>query len=124
MELAIQNGDTFANIVFAPIKDRLGRMILSVRDQNTFDTSLRRKRLMTINHAFLIHRYKADSVHYVSPTEDNHYQAQKMKEHGLFTDVHDEVGGIIVAIVNPERIASLVEPDRKSLEDLIYKRIT
>ncbi len=122
LELKIQNGDTLANIVFTPIQDRRGRTILSVRDQNTFDTSLRRKRLMTLNHAFLIHRYKADSVHYVSPTEDNQYQAQKMKEQGLYTEVYDEVGGIIVANVNPASIARLVEPDRKALEDLIYKR--
>ncbi len=28
----------------------------------------------------------------MSPTDDNCYQAQKMKTHGLFSDVHDEVG--------------------------------
>ena len=61
--------------IFAPIQDRRGRNILSVRDQNTFDEALRKKRLMTLIHLFLIHRYKADSVHYVSPTEDNQYQA-------------------------------------------------
>ena len=54
---------------------------------------------MTLNHLFLIHRYKIWSVHYVSPTEDNRYQAQKMKTHGLFSDVHDEVGDVIVADV-------------------------
>ena len=50
-----------------------------MRDQNTFDESLRKKRLMTLVHLWLVHRYKADSVHYVSPTEDNQYQAAKMK---------------------------------------------
>jgi Isocitrate lyase len=44
-----------------------------------------------------VHRYKIWSVHYVSPTDDNRYQAQKMKTHGLFSDVHDEVGDVIVA---------------------------
>ncbi len=122
LELRIVNGETLANIVFTPIQDRRGRTILSVRDQNTFDKALRRKRLMTINHAFLIHRYKADAVHYVSPTEDNQYQAQKMKEHGIYAEVHDEVGGIIVANVDQVNIAKLIEPDRTALEDLIHKR--
>ena len=35
-----------ANVVFAPIHDRRGRSILSVRDQNTFAEALRKKRLM------------------------------------------------------------------------------
>ena len=76
-----------ANVVFAPIQDRRGRNILSVRDQNTFDESLRKKRLMTLVQLFLIHRYKSDSVHYVTPTEDNQRQTAKMKAHGLFTAV-------------------------------------
>ena len=37
-----------ANIVFGIIIDRSGRRILSVRDQNTLDKSLRQKRLMTL----------------------------------------------------------------------------
>jgi isocitrate/methylisocitrate lyase len=35
--------------------DRRGRNILSIRDQNTFDTALRKKRLMTLIHLFLVH---------------------------------------------------------------------
>ncbi len=77
--------DRFANVVFAPIQDRRGRHILSVRDQNTFDEPLRKKRLMTLVHLFLVHRYKSDSVHYVTPTEDNQYQTAKMKAHGIFS---------------------------------------
>ena len=78
-----------ANVIFAPIHDRRGRSILSVRDQNTFDDSLRQKRLMTLVHLFLIHRYKVVSVHYVTPTEDNQYQTAGMKALGVFGDVHD-----------------------------------
>ena len=76
-----------ANVIFATIQDRRGRSILSVRDQNTFAESLRQKRLMTLVHLFLVHRYKADSVHYVTPTEDNQYQVAKMKAHGIFREV-------------------------------------
>ena len=52
LELGVLDADDekLANIVFATIQDRRGRQILSVRDQNTFDTSLRTKRLMTLLH--------------------------------------------------------------------------
>jgi isocitrate lyase len=110
-----------ANVVFQPIHDRRGRSILSVRDQNTFDEKLRQKRLMTLIHLFLVHRYKAVSVHYVSPTDDNQYQTSKMKSHGIFADVQTEVGQIIVADVNAPRIAELLEPDRARLSKLIRK---
>ena len=110
-----------ANVIFATIVDRRGRNILSVRDQNTFDTALRKKRLMTLIHLFLVHRYKASSVHYVSPTDDNRYQAQKMKTHGLFSDVHDEVGQIIVADVSAEGVQALLAPDGARLQDLIHQ---
>ena len=77
---------------------------------------------MTLIHLFLIHRYKTCSVHYVSPTDDNRYQAQKMKTHGLFSDVHDEVGHIIVADVSAESVKALLAPDRARLDDLIQQK--
>jgi isocitrate lyase len=110
-----------ANVIFAPIQDRHGRNILSVRDQNTFDEMLRKKRLMTLIHLFLVHRYKIDSVHYVTPTEDNQYQAAKMKEQGLFSEVKTDVGQIIVADVNHDRMAELLAADRMKLGKLIRK---
>jgi isocitrate lyase len=61
-------------------------------------------------------------VHYVSPTEDNQYQTAKMQTHGIFLEVHSEVGEIIVAEVNPERIAELLEPDGEALQRLIEKK--
>ncbi|MFN2386389.1 MAG: isocitrate lyase ICL2 [Thermoanaerobaculia bacterium] len=120
--LFMTEGEKVANVIFAPIVDRRDRNILSIRDQNTFDTTLRKKRLMTLIHLFLIHRYKASSVHYVTPTDDNRYQAQKMKTHGLFSDVHDEVGQIIVAEVSAEGVKALLAPDRSRLDDLIHRR--
>jgi len=111
-----------ANAVFATIVDRKSRTILSVRNQNTFDEALRQKRLMTLIHLFLVHRYKADSVHYVSPTDDNRYQTAKMKTHGIFNSVNDEIGEIIVADVNAERIGELLEAESDSLQRLIAKK--
>jgi hypothetical protein len=107
LNLSKTSGEKVANIIFDVIVDRRGRNILSVRDQNTFDMALRKKRLITLNHLFLVHRYKIWSVHYVSPTDDNRYQAQKMKTHGLFSDVHDEVGNVIVADVSAEGVKAL-----------------
>jgi isocitrate lyase len=123
LELAIvgKGQEKEANVIFAPIQDRRGRNILSVRDQNTFDEKLRKKRLMTLIHLFLVHRYKAASVHYVTPTDDNQYQAVKMKAHGIFSEVDTEVGQIIVADVNQARIAELLEADRVQLGKLIRK---
>jgi isocitrate lyase len=123
LELGVFNngGAEVANVIFSDIHDRRGRSILSVRDQNTFEESLRKKRLMTLIHLFLIHRYKVVTVHYVSPTEDNRYQASKMKNHGIYSDVHKEVGQIIVADVNKDRIAELLEQDGKALAKLIDK---
>ena len=105
--------------MFDTILDRRGRSILSVRDQNTFDVGLRRKRLMTLLQLFLVYRYRIDSVHYLTPTEDNHRQTEGMKRRGLFSAVNDEVGEIIVADVNKERVAQLLEPDRVALAALI-----
>ena len=110
-----------ANIVFAPISDRHGKVILSVRDQNTFAEELRKKRLMTLVHLFLIKRFKVDSVHYVAPTEDNKYQAGKMKDHGIYGSVSTDVGDIIVATVDDASVEQLVATDGDALGKLIRK---
>jgi len=113
--------EKLANVIVDPIKDRYGRSILTVRDQNTFAEKLRQKRLMTLVHLWLVHRFKAEAVYYVTPTEDNIYQTEKMKSHGIFSDVHQEVGEIIVAEVNQPRIEELLAPDRAALGRLIRK---
>ena len=121
LELALVDADgkKAANVIFEPIHDRQGRSILSIRDQNTFLESLRKKRLMTLAQLFLIHRYKADSIHYLTPTDDNHRQTEGMKRRGIFSAVNDEVGQIIVAEVAKERVAELLAADRKALTTLI-----
>ena len=123
LELGVFDDDDekLANIVFATLQDRRGRQILSVRDQNTYDTSLRRKRLMTLLHLFLIHRYKAAAIHYLTPTEDNQRQSESLLKMGLFDTVHDEVGEIIVADINPQKVAELVASESQERERLIAK---
>jgi isocitrate lyase len=116
-----ESGEQLTNVIFATIQDRRGRAILSIRDQNT-RPSQRQKRLMTLVQVFLIHRYKAGSVHYLTPTEDNLRQTERMKALGIFTDVNTEIGQIIVAHVSKERVAELMKPDRTALEELIRKK--
>jgi isocitrate lyase len=123
LELTVDHpaGDRMANIIFTTIDDRRGRTILSVRDQNT-DPSLRRRRLMTLLHLFLIHRYRAAAVHYLTPTDDNRRQAERMRTLGIFDAVNDEVGEIIVAEVDEAGVRDLVAADSPALERLMGKQ--
>jgi isocitrate lyase len=124
LELAVTSadGEKKLDVIFASIHDRRGRSILSVRDQHNYDLALRRKRLMTVAQLFLFHRYRVDSAHYVTPTEDNEHQAEGMKAEGIFASVAQEVGKIIVADVNKLRVKELVAPDRKALQAFIARK--
>ena len=114
------NDEPVANVIFNPFQDRQGRNLLSVRDQNTFSETLRKKRLMSLVHLWLIHRYDAAAVHYVTPTEDNRYQAERMKAHGLFEAVN-VTGDVIVADVDRKKVEQLLAADRGALNKLIRK---
>lgn len=124
LELRVEDasGEVLANVIFASIVDRRGRSILSIRDQNTAP-SIRRRRLMTLVQLFLIHRYRAASVHYLTPSEDNRSQTQRMEGLGIFTVVRTEIGQIIVADVDRDRVGELVGPDGEQLAELIRKPI-
>jgi isocitrate lyase len=122
LSIATAAKEKAGNVIFADVHDRRGHRLLSIRDMNTFDGSLRKKRLMTLAHIFLIHRYKTTHVHYLSPTEDNEHQALKLQRLGIFGDVNTEAGLIIVATVNQARINELLNPDRVALRNLIMKQ--
>jgi len=124
LELSVTNGsrEKVATIICATIQDRRGRNILSIRDQANVVEGFTRKRLMTLLHLFLIHRYKITSVHYVTPTDDSLKQSKAMRGMGIYEKVHTEVGQIIVARVNDKRMKDLLTPDEVSLKDLIAKR--
>ncbi|HXY25304.1 MAG TPA: isocitrate lyase, partial [Candidatus Acidoferrum sp.] len=114
------SGEKLANIIFSNLQDRYGRNFLSVRDQNTV-APLRKKRMMSLVQLFLIHRYKADTVHYVAPSEDNESHVLRMKGLGIFSQVDTEVGQIIVAHVNKQRVAELLKSDGSALTQMIRK---
>lgn len=110
MELAVlREGNPIANVVFSSLVDRNKQSILSVRDQNNYDPVYRRKRLMTLLHLYLINRFNVNSVHYLTPTEDNMRQCKGMKKRGIYSNVNEEVGQIIVADVNKEKVSSYVK---------------
>ncbi len=121
LELSVTgDGDeAIANVVFSVITDRRGRGILMVRDQNNFRPEMRRKRLMSLLHLFLIYRYRIEAVHFITPTHDNHLQTQGMQHNGVFGAVTDEVGEIIVAEVNVPDVRSLIAEDGTALTDFI-----
>ena len=124
LELRVVDGSEgpLATVIFASMLDRHGLSILSIRDQNTSPT-VRRRRLMTLVQLFLVHRYHAGSVHYVTPTEDNLSQTHRMKDLGIFTVVRSEIGQIIVADVDRLRVAELLLPNGEQLAELIRKPI-
>eukprot|EP01013_Petalomonas_cantuscygni_P030335 TRINITY_DN56300_c0_g1_i1.p1 TRINITY_DN56300_c0_g1~~TRINITY_DN56300_c0_g1_i1.p1 ORF type:complete len:1398 (-),score=445.34 TRINITY_DN56300_c0_g1_i1:415-4608(-) len=122
LELSTFDGEQkVANVVFNIIEDRKRRRIVSIRDQNNFAESLRQKRLMTLLHLFLIHRYNANTIHYVDPTNDNKQLSQGLLRRNIFSDVKDEIGGIIVAIVDKTTIERLVAKESKLLKQIITK---
>ena len=49
------------------------------------------------------------------------YRTEKMKAHGIFSNVYQEVGEIIVADVNQQRIDELLASDRAAFKRLIAK---
>ena len=111
-----------AAVVFTVMCDREDKVFLFVRNQIIHDIGLRRKRLMTILQLFLIHRYKADIMQYMTPTEDNRQQTAGMKRHGFFADAIEEIGDIIVAHVNKEVVAKTVSGDGQGIDKLIDQK--
>ena len=67
-------------------------------------------------------RYDADSIHYVTPTDDNQRQCESMQRLGVFSSVTDEVGEIIVADLDQAGVGRLIADDGAGLDDLIAKR--
>jgi isocitrate lyase len=121
LELSIRSNDGAqkANVVFASIQDRRGRNILTVRDMNNFDVALRNKRLVTLAQLFLLLRYKSEAVHYMAPTDDNRRQAERMQARGIFRSINLEIGEIIVAEVDRERVTDLTGGNTSALDALI-----
>lgn len=116
-----RNGRTVANVIFMVVRDRHGAAILSVRDQNTFEATYRRTRLITLLHLWLIHRFGASAVHYLAPTADAERLCAGLLEIGLYRTVANGVGRVIMAEADDEKIAELVGTNSAARERLIAK---
>lgn len=102
--------DKIAEITFRVDKDREGRKFLAVKDQNTVK-QYRSRRLMTLMHFFLLHRYKTDLVHYVTPTEDNRVSVRRMIQNGVFRGARTDDPNIIAIEVNTARAQKIFAND-------------
>jgi isocitrate lyase len=122
IDVVNDKGETLSNVIFDSIRDRRGRTILAVRDQLTLPP-LRQKRLMTLVQLFMMYRYRATSMHYLTPNEDNAAQVGRMKDLGIFTAVKDEIGQVIVATIDRDQVKELVAPDNGALEQLVRKQV-
>jgi len=118
----IKGGEKVAEVIFTVLRDREDKVFLFIRNQVNHRTELRRKRLMTLLQLFLVHRYKGDVIQYMTPTDDNRQQTGGMKRYGIFNDVIEEVGDIIVAYINKEKVARLVGSDGQGINQLILKK--
>ena len=102
--------DKIAEITFRVDKDREGRKLLAVKDQNTVK-QYRSRRLMTLMHFFLLHRYKTDLVHYVTPTDDNRLSVHRMIQNGVFREARTDDPNIIAIGVNTARAQKIFAND-------------
>lgn len=102
--------DKIAEITYRVDKDREGRKFLAVKDQNTIK-KYRSRRLMTIMHFFLLHRYKTDMVHYVTPTNDNRLSVHRMIQNGVFKEARTDDPNIIAIEVHTARAQKIFAND-------------
>ena len=102
--------DKIAEIIYRVDKDRAGRKFLAVKDQNTVK-KYRAHRLMTLMHFFLLHRYKIDLVHYVTPTDDNRLSVSRMIQNGVFREARTDDPNIIAIGVDTARAQKIFAND-------------
>jgi isocitrate lyase len=111
--------DKIAEIIFRVDKDREGRKFLAVKDQNTVKR-YRNRRLMSLIHFFLLHRYKTDLVHYVTPSSDNRLSVQRMIHNGVFRSARTDDPNIIAIEVDTARAPKIFAND-ESIKRFIAK---
>ena len=111
--------DKIAEIIFRVDKDRQGRKLLAVKDQNTVKR-YRNRRLMSLVHFFLLHRYKTDLVHYVTPSGDNRLSVQRMIHNGVFRSARTDDPNIIAIEVDTARAQKIFAND-ESIKRFIAK---
>jgi isocitrate lyase len=113
--------DKIAEITFRVDKDRAGRKFLAVKDQNTVK-KYRSRRLMSLMHFFLLHRYKTDLVHYVTPTDDNRLSVRRMIHNGVFREARTDDPNIIAIEVDTAHAQKIFAND-ESIKQFIARQL-
>jgi isocitrate lyase len=67
---------------------------------------------MTLMHFFLLHRYKTDLVHYVTPTGDNRISVQHMMRYGVFGEARTDDPNVIAIEVNTSLAQRIFSSDQ------------
>jgi isocitrate lyase len=112
--------DKIAEITFRVDKDRAGRKFLAVKDQNTVK-KYRSRRLMSLMHFFLLHRYKTDLVHYLTPNDDNRLSVRRMIQNGVFREARTDDPNVIAIEVDTARAQRIFASD-ESIKRFIARR--
>jgi isocitrate lyase len=102
--------DKIAEITFRVDKDRAGRKFLAVKDQHTIK-KYRSRRLMSLMHFFLLHRYKTDLVHYLTPNDDNRLSVRRMIQNGVFREARTDDPNVIAIEVDTARAQKIFASD-------------
>ena len=116
-----EDRDKIAEIIYRADKDRDGRKFLAVKDQNTV-RRYRGRRLMTLMHFYLLHRYKTDLVHYVTPTDDNRLSVRRMIHNGVFRAARTDDPNVIAIEVDTARAQKIFAND-DSVKEFIAQRL-
>ncbi|HEX5605416.1 MAG TPA: hypothetical protein VFY96_02815, partial [Candidatus Binatia bacterium] len=112
--------DKIAEIMFRVDRDRAGRKFLAVKDQNTLK-KYRSRRLMSLMHFFLLHRYKTDLVHYLTPTDDNRLSVRRMIHNGVFREARTDDPNVIAIEVDTARAQKIFAND-ESIKQFIARQ--
>ena len=112
--------DKIAEIMFRVDKDRASRKFLAVKDQNTLK-KYRSRRLMSLMHFFLLHRYKTDLVHYLTPTDDNRLSVRRMIHNGVFREARTDDPNVIAIEVDTVRAQKIFAND-ESIKQFIARQ--
>jgi isocitrate lyase len=75
---------------------------------------------MSLMHFFLLHRYKTDLVHYVTPSSDNRLSVQRMIHNGVFRSARTDDPNIIAIEVDTARAPKIFAND-ESIKRFIAK---
>jgi isocitrate lyase len=73
-------------------------------------------------HFFLLHRYKTDFVHYLTPTDDNRLSVRRMIHNGVFREARTDDPNVIAIEVDTARAQKIFAND-ESIRQFIARQL-